>query len=302
MGWWRNRYGFPPKSRPRRIDGGIKTRSQRGAIGETWWSRRWIEVLESFDIGARLNRGRSYARQGQVVRVTIQPGEVAALVQGSRSKPYAVTIRLKPLSDKDWSRVTEAMAARAIFAARLLAGEMPQNIEEAFSAVRRPLMPASSRELVTECSCPDWSNPCKHIAAVYYILAERFDDDPFMIFTLRGRTKDQIIENLRAKRATSEPETKTSTVANQGAAVPPAQEQPAPPLESSLETFWQAGPQLETFVTHRPAPDVDQATLKRLGSAPFDTDGQLVGEFLERAYAAATSAASRMAAEDRVED
>src|SRR5437588_12759165 len=98
------------------------------------------------------------------------------------------------------------MASQAIFAAKLLAGEMPQDIEEAFSAVQISLFPLATTDLDTDCSCPDWANPCKHIAAVYYLLAERFDEDPFLIFKLRGRTKEQIIQVLREKRAQTQPE------------------------------------------------------------------------------------------------
>jgi len=119
----------------------------------------------------------------------------------SRPKPYQIKIALKPLSQKDWNKVTEAMAEQAIFVAKLLAGEMPQNIEEAFEAAKVPLFPKSSRELETDCFCPDWANPCKHIAAVYYLLAEQFDDDPFLIFKLRGKSKEQLINELREKRA-----------------------------------------------------------------------------------------------------
>lgn len=286
MGW--DDYFRFPKSRPRRVEGGIKTRSQRGAIGETWWSRRWIEVLESFNMGARLGRGRSYARQGQVTSLDIQVGQVEALVQGSRVKPYRVVIHLKPLPDQDWAKVTDAMAARALFAAKLLSGEMPQNIEEAFHQAKRPLMPESSKDLVTDCSCPDWANPCKHIAAVYYIMAERFDEDPFMIFKLRGRTKEDIIRELRAKRPVEKP-------AQVSAPVPaePDRDPAAVPLGSCLATFWQAGPELDTLVIHPPVPEVAHAMLKRLGAAPPELGGPAFDSALAQAYDAATAAAQR---------
>src|SRR6266704_3300036 len=186
---------FEP-SRPIKVEGGIKTRSEHGAIGSTWWSKRWISVLESFNMGARLTRGRSYARQGQVLSIDVQPGQVKAKVQGSRPRPYNVEIHLKPLSDQDWDKVTDAMADQAIFAAKLLAGEMPTNIEEAFSVVQLSLFPTAARELETDCSCPDWANPCKHIAAVYYLLAERFDEDPVLIFKLRGMKREELVELL----------------------------------------------------------------------------------------------------------
>src|SRR2546422_6034993 len=117
---------FPYTTLFRSVEGGIKTKSERGDIGSTWWSKRWIGVLESFNMGTRLTRGRSYARQGQVISIDVEPSIVKAKVQGSQPKPYKVEIRLKPLSDQDWEKVTEAMASQAIFAAMLLAGEMPK--------------------------------------------------------------------------------------------------------------------------------------------------------------------------------
>src|SRR5438132_13668895 len=239
MGHWRGRgdyWDYYEPAQPRRVKDGIKAKSERGGIGETWWSKRWVGVLESFSMGARLTRGRSYARQGQVISIDVEPGMVEAKVQGSQPKPYKVEIRFKTLSDQDWENVTEAMASQAIFAAKLLAGEMPKNIEEAFGAVKLSLFPTALKELETSCSCPDWANPCKHIAAVHHLLAERFDEDPFLIFKLRGRTKEQIIEVLREKRAaTLPPESaspstgETSTGAEDGAL-----------LEERLDTFWQA--------------------------------------------------------------
>ena len=271
---------FEP-SRPIKVEGGIKTKSEHGAIGSTWWSKRWVSVLESFNMGARLTRGRSYARQGQVLSIDVQPGQVKAKVQGSRPRPYNVEIHLKPLSDQDWDKVTDAMADQAIFAAKLLAGEMPTNIEEAFSAVQLSLFPTAARELETDCSCPDWANPCKHIAAVYYLLAERFDEDPFLIFKLRGRTKEQIIEVLRHKRAASLPAESASPSPD---ADDSAAAENALSLEEYLDTFWQAGEALDSFTVNPTASRVDKAILKRLGDAPFTVAGQNISSLLAKAY------------------
>ncbi len=269
-------WDYYSESRPRKVTGGIKTRSERGAIGETWWSKRWLAVLESFGMGTRLARGRSYARQGQVLSVAVQAGSVTARVQGSLRTPYSIEIRLQPLSPSEWDDVIAVMAAQAVFAAKLLAGEMPTNIEEAFGAVKLSLFPSTEDDLQTSCSCPDWANPCKHIAAVYYILAERFDEDPFLLFTLRGRSKDEIIADLRSKRLQSLP------------SVEPAASQAAGPqelrLEDHLASFWQAGDALATFTVDPQEPEVDKAVLKRLGDAPFSIGRENVTHILERAY------------------
>ncbi|MGH7453249.1 MAG: SWIM zinc finger family protein, partial [bacterium] len=269
-----------PHSVPKAVKDGIKTKSRGGSIGKTWWSKRWIEVLESFNMGARLGRGRSYARRGQVRSIDVQEGLVTAKVQGSRPKPYQIKIALKPLSQKDWNKVTEAMAEQAIFVAKLLAGEMPQNIEEAFEAAKVPLFPKSSRELETDCSCPDWANPCKHIAAVYYLLAEQFDDDPFLIFKLRGKSKEQLINELREKRAGAGALQETTAAEETELGVALA----STPLEECLETFWEAGGELAAFSANPALPEVEFAVLKRLGKFPFTVKNKNVSVLLKKAY------------------
>jgi uncharacterized Zn finger protein len=188
---------FYPPSRPRKTAGGIKARSKRGSIGEYWWSRRFIDVLESFGLQSRLTRGRSYARSGQVLSLDISTGHVTAQVQGSRVKPYAVKLTVDPLTTRQWQRVEEALAARAIFRARLLAGEMPAEIEEVFADCGTPLFPKSARDLTMTCSCPDWEVPCKHLAAVCYVLAEAFDADPFGMLAWRGKGRADLLAALR---------------------------------------------------------------------------------------------------------
>ena len=285
MGRWRDTYddfewNYYHENQPIRVKDGIKAKSERGEIGSTWWSRRWISTLESFSMGTRLTRGRSYARKGQVISIDIEPGIVKAKVQGSMPKPYNVKIRLKPLSDADWEKVTDAMAAQALFAAKLLAGEMPTNIEEAFHTAHLSLFPTALRDLETDCSCPDYANPCKHIAAVYYLLAERFDEDPFLIFKLRGRSKEQIIATLRAKRIETLPP--ASAAAETGDGTDQAEDDSL--LEDSLETFWQAGEGLSVFSVNPAAPDIDKAILKRLGDAPFTVDNRNLTVLLSKAY------------------
>lgn len=280
-------------ARPKPVKDGLKTKSQRGQIGETWWSKRWIRVLESFGMGARLDRGRSYARRGQVVSIDVQKGAVAARVQGTRPKPYSIKIELKPISEKDWDKVTDAMASQAVFAARLLSGEMPRNIEEAFGEAKISLFPTSVKDLITDCSCPDWANPCKHIAAVYYLMAERFDEDPFLIFKLRGRTKEELIEILRGKRSQASPEADVMSPIEADF----SQNEAAVPLEKCLDTFWQAGTALDSFTVNPSLPEVENAILKRLGNAPFTVGKQNVTSLLAKAYSIASITALRKAHE-----
>ncbi|MGI5523078.1 SWIM zinc finger family protein [Micromonospora sp. CA-259024] len=192
---------FADYGRPRRVDGGLRARSARGAIGRSWWSRRFLEVLESFALGTRLTRGRSYARAGQVLTLDIAPGRVSAVVQGSRPQPYQVSIALKPFPAALWSRIEAELAGQAFFSARLLAGDLPDELEELFVAAGAPLFPAGVDELTQRCNCPDFAVPCKHLAATFYLLAEAFDADPFELLHWRGRSRAELLDELRARRA-----------------------------------------------------------------------------------------------------
>ncbi len=269
-------YNYYPPSTPHKTDEGIKARSKRGAFAKSWWATRWITALERLVDSGRLGRGKRYARAGQVISLDEQQGSVLAKVQGSRRKPYQVTIEVDPLSDKQWEQVLDILADQAIFTAQLLAGEMPDEIEEVFAAAGVSLFPKSRSQLRTHCSCPDWSNPCKHVAAVHYILGEQFDEDPFMLFRLRGRSQEQVMEELRARRAGEE----ESDFEDEA-------EEPASPLDETLADFWGGGAAGVRTVIKPPA--ARNPILKRLGQPKF-TDENLV-TLLDPVYQAVTDAA-----------
>jgi uncharacterized Zn finger protein len=184
---------FPPSSTPRKVKGGIRARASRGPIGQTWWSRRWLAVLEALGVGQRLQRGRAYARQGQVISLDIELGGIRASVQGTRRTPYEAQVRMATLSQGEWALVAEALAGQAVFRARLLGGEMPDDIETVFAAVGVSLFPTIEGDLRFSCSCPDWADPCKHVAAACYLVGEAFDRDPFLAFRLRGMERDVLL-------------------------------------------------------------------------------------------------------------
>lgn len=284
MGW-----EYYPHTPPKSVKNGIKARSKRGNIGgETWWSERWIRVLKSFHMGARLDRGRSYARKGQVISIDIQKGMVQAKVQGTRQKPYAVKIHLPVLTDEVWDKATDVMASQALYAAKLLTGEMPETIEDAFLKAGTSLFPKSKKELETHCSCPDWANPCKHIAAVYFLLAEQFDEDPFFIFLLRGRTKDEIIKILRAKRTETAPE--EPIMESTGS-------KDVMPLEECVDTYWEAG-ELDSFVTFDEDTETENIILKNLKNLPFTIRGSDIGDVLLTMYVMTRKAALKKVFEE----
>ena len=179
---------------PIRVDGGIAVRAKRGKIGEQWWSRRFVDILERTCDPGRLARGRAYARKGQVVNFELTPGRVAGLVQGSRPKPYRVTIDIPAYDESQWTRILAALSSQALYRAALLAGEIPHELVDLFDELGLPLFPSA---LTMSCSCPDWGEPCKHVSAVLYVLAEAFDDDPFLVLAWRGRGRDELLAALR---------------------------------------------------------------------------------------------------------
>jgi|GEM_PF-137354 len=253
-------YNKPP---PIKTSSGIKALSQDGSYALSWWAARWIAAMENLVDGRRLSRGRSYAKEGQVLAIEEKPGGVQAMVQGSRPKPYRVAIEVIPLSDREWEQVFDVLASQALFAAQLLAGEMPRNIEEAFDAAGTSLFPARLGDLHTDCSCPDWANPCKHVAATHYILAERFNEDPFLLFRLRGRSSEQILAALRERRSASSGDEPLFEEAPQEEAAP------APPLEANLAGFYNLGEPLEDFALSFKTPTIEMPVLKRLGDPNF---------------------------------
>jgi uncharacterized Zn finger protein len=283
---------YPHYERPKPLpaQGGIEARSRRGTIGETWWSRRFIGLLESFGVGSRLKRERTYARAGQVTELEVEPGVVLAKVQGSRYSPYRVRIRGKVLSEHQWRRVEKAMATQALPLAKLLAGEMPNDIEELFASCKLTLFPRSKRELTATCTCPDWENPCKHIAATYYILAERFDEDPFLIFAWRGREQAELVERLRTRREAGSRGSATST-----RSVPAPRQSPPAPLSAVLDSFWSSGPELEALHVSPLAGEAPDALLRQLGPAPVEATGRNLTELLLPAYVTLAHAAERRA-------
>lgn len=268
-GW----HDWPAPSRPLQAEGGIRARSKRGAIGEQWWSRRFIDVLESLGMSGRLARGRNYARRGQVLGFEISCGYVTAQVQGSRPRPYRVRIQVTPLTAAQWQRAERALAARALFRAKLLAGEMPREIEEVFVDCGTPLFPRRARDMEMSCSCPDWEVPCKHLAAVCYVLAEAFDADPFGILAWRGRGREDLLASLRRV---------TSAQADAPAQVIDVTDRP---LAECLDGFWSPGMSPARLRALPPAPaTAPDLLLRTFEPPPVQVRGKGLADLLAPAY------------------
>jgi uncharacterized Zn finger protein len=277
-----------PASGPIAVEGGIKAKSKRGAIGEQWWSRRFIGVLESWGMSGRLQRGRSYARRGQVLEFELATGKVTARVQGSRPQPYKVTITVLPLTAAQWRHVESRLAAQALFRARLLAGEMPAEIEQVFADAGTPLFPRSARDLDMRCNCPDWEVPCKHLAAVCYVLAEAFDADPFAMLAWRGKSRENLLTALRGQagaRAGGGPFAARPGAASDSPALAVLADVTAPPLAESLADFWSPGVSPARLRALPVTPVTPPDLLLRLGDPPpIEVRGKSLRDILTPAY------------------
>jgi uncharacterized Zn finger protein len=173
-------------------------------FSRSWWGNKFIEALEQLSDAGRLSRGRSYARGGKVKSFEIQGGKVAAQVRGSvnpyfgvyKEPLYTTTIEFQPISAAKWAAAIALIASKASLISRLLLNEIPDNIEDSFAVLGLHLLPHSRKDFQATCSCPDWGNPCKHIAGVYYLVAAELDRDPFLLFELRGLSREDLHQEL----------------------------------------------------------------------------------------------------------
>lgn len=162
-------------------------------LAVTWWGKAWNGNLESYsDYENRLDRGRSYVRNGAVLDLQISSGKVAALVQGSRAKPYQVEIEIKPLAKEAWEKIRKSCEGKIESLQELLEGHFPKALSELFTAKGSGLFP-SPKEISLRCSCPDWASMCKHVSAVLYGIGARLDENPALFFTLRGVQVEELI-------------------------------------------------------------------------------------------------------------
>jgi uncharacterized Zn finger protein len=265
-----NRYGwydYTP-TKPIETKGGIKSKAKGGVH---WWSKRWYDFMETFNLGARLARGKSYARKGQVIDVSVESGLVQGRVQGSRRTPYEVSIRFEPISEEGWERIVSRLGEQILFSAQLMAGEVPQELEDFFQAEGASLFPVLKRRADMHCNCPDSSNPCKHIAALFYVLGDAFDRDPFLLLELQGMPRDKLATLLGnfvgSKDEESLPEDEPEDAAD-----------PLPLDESFYKgaTFFDVGP--------LPRNDLGAPLLRRLGNLPFWRGDAPLLESLEEIY------------------
>ena len=265
-----------------------------------WWVLRWLDLLDKYRFKKRLERGRRYATEGNILSIAFQGAEIVATVQGTENEPYELSIYLDIFSNEDWDYVIETMSQKAIFSAQLLTGEMPPNIEEVFTANGLSLFPFSLSEVHSRCSCPDPKNPCKHIAAVYYQLGDRFSEDPFVLFQLRGRTREQILDRLRQIRSGEAEEQRSGGAEVQRRISQSSTQDSQTPL--NIEKFWQYDERLDSSLVVIAPPPESKTVLDILGTVPLaSSDAQAVRQYLEQVYATASQRAM-MSALNREEE
>ena len=222
-----------------------------------WWVQQWLALLDKYRYKKRLERGRNYARQGNVLSIDFEGDKIVSRVRGSEPEPYEQSLWLETFTDEDWDCIVQTMSEQAIFSAKLMAGEMPQNIEDVFAANGLRLFPFQLSEIRSRCSCPDKANPCKHIIAVYHLLGDRFADDPFVLFQLRGRSGEQIISALRRIRG------EEATDVEAGESISAAKVET--PID--LDLFWHYDAQLESSLVVIAPPAESSTILDVLGTA-----------------------------------
>ncbi|MEB3310097.1 MAG: SWIM zinc finger family protein [Snowella sp.] len=272
-----------------------------------WWVQRWLELLDSYRFKKRLERARNYAREGNILSIEFENAQVLAKVQGSEIDPYQVSLKLDLFTDEDWHYVVSSLAEKAIYSAQLLAGQMPESIEQVFIKNGLNLFPFSLSDIHSRCSCPDKANPCKHIGAIYYQLADRFSEDPFVIFQLRGRTKPQILSELRQLRSqviSLDKENNQDAIADHQNVLNPERETPSepPPLAkksrkktsspkadtvSEINHFWHYDEPLDPSLVVITPPAGQKDILELLGMLPLPyEEAQEAKQSLQQIYQA----------------
>lgn len=302
---------FVPQPRPlpekaRKVRGGLRFGSGGGEWPPrlSWAAGAWVEGLARSAAPEDFQQGVEYARAGQTRTLTIEPAKVIAEVQGRQYRPHRAVIEFAPYSDQQWHSVETAMTEQAVFAAKLLAHEVPETIQSVFAPLGLTLYPTLAGatpppDTKLSCTCGHPAPWCKHLVCAALLLAERMDKNPFLIFTLRGLPGDELIERLRSRRAASqggdmftqslsqrltglafareaqaraggtEPAfTDDESGPAQGAASA-ARRGEAPPIEQCLDHFWEMGPGLEELETPLRPPEVSHPLLRRLGPSPF---------------------------------
>jgi len=255
---------------PRRVRGGVKFKLKVGETPRSWVTQRLLRVAEQGAEADMYKDGLEYARLGQTKRLTIEDTLCEGIIQGRSDKPYTTTLTLSVFDAQSQENVVSAMADQVRYAAKLLASELPSNIEDVFAPLGLKLFPAEPEDMTPECTCPDWSKEqpwCKHAVCLSALLAERLGDEPMLIFGLHAMPSQELIDGLRQKRAVGVQGPGPAPVLLQH--VPGVSDIPSAPLDDALGSFWEVGSELSELDTPIEPPPVNCVLLRRLGPSPF---------------------------------
>lgn len=244
--------------------------------GATPWTReRWLRTFESEVDPFVFAEGVELARLGRARDMTVTRGEVGAVVADKPRGTRQASLKVQTLPHADWERATRALASQAVFAAKILAGELPPTIEDALAPAQVHLFPREG-EVTPACSCARHGGWCRHSVAVAAAFADRLSREPFAVFELRGITPEDLLDRLRERRALEGDPGLQAGAAAMRRTMGGAGLSAGPPLDNVLDAFWDAGPGLDDIDTTPRAPEVRHALLRRLGPSPF---GQGAGAF-----------------------
>ncbi|MBL8763589.1 MAG: hypothetical protein JNM07_04890 [Phycisphaerae bacterium] len=264
--------------KPRKVRGGLKLESKEGPVSNAWAGQRLMRLLEDRAPGAALAQGIEYARLAQTRSLTVAPGSITARVQGRMPTAYGVSVAIPVFTPEQWELVVAAMSAEAKYVAALLAGDVPASIEDLFVPLKLRLFPHEASDVSATCSCHRWDTEqagyapwCKHVCCAIALVAERLGREPFVAFELRGLRRDDLLEQLRQRRAVA---------GGSGGSDRPVpvyagrssgrSDTPPLPLDQCLERFWAAGPELESIELPIGPPPVSHPLLRRMGPSPFE--------------------------------
>lgn len=256
-----------PAASPKRVRGGVRLRAQDTNRATQWVFDRLLRVIERAAGGAVLAEGIEYARLGQTKRLAIEGGRVSASVQGRLSRAYVTELRMTAFTSAQRDELVRAMAEQAIYSAKLLAGEVPPNIEDVFGPLGLKLFPSEPGDIETRCNCREVKPWCKHAVCAAVLLADRLSAEPLLIFELRGIAHETFAAMLRDRRALTSQGPGPAIVYQPQ--IPGVSDLPVPTMEEQLDRFWEAGPELEAIDAPLGAPEVSHVLLRRLGPSPF---------------------------------
>ncbi len=263
-----------------------------------WWARRWEAVVRELGIGGADGSTKGDARRAaRVRRMEVIPGGISAAVQDRQTGACSIEVRVQPLSSEQWDWVSDALSSQPLVSTQLLSGAVPPEIEQIFADAGAHLLPASASEFTTQCSCCSPA-PCRHLPLLFGLFAEMLNDDPGVLFVLRGRERQQILRDIREARGTPQaaaaPSPNNAPISRDAPARAPAAE-PDGGLAADLEHYWGDRKLIKQFHHHIAPPEVELVLLRRLGPIRAGDDAMALYEQLVALYRRITDEAIALA-------